>query len=146
MAVAPARHPAKPARGDLRAGRRCYDHMAGEVGITLYDGFAALGWLVVDRAGRLGDVKLTAKGILGFAALGLDIGSLRGQRRRFAYGCVDWQEGKRHVGGALGAALTRLALGRQWVVGGRASRELHLTKLGRRELLGPIASRGSLGP
>jgi hypothetical protein len=66
--------------------------------------------------------------------MGVDVASARGQRRRFAYPCLDWSERRPHVGGALGAALLRLALKRRWIVPDLDSRALEVTSFGRREL------------
>ena len=59
---------------------------------------------------------------------------MRGHRRRFAFGCLDWSERRPHVGGALGAALLNLALRKKWVTRELDSRGLAVTGLGRREL------------
>jgi DNA-binding transcriptional ArsR family regulator len=118
------------------AGRCCYDHMAGGIGMALHDGYLASGWLTVK--GRKRDViyALTAKGAAGFRAMEIHVGATEGLRRRFVYGCPDWREGKRHLAGALGAALMQAALSRGWVVPTGIVRGLRLTELGRRMLLG----------
>ena len=54
--------------------------------------------------------------------------------RRFACGCLDWSERRPHVGGALGAAILKLALKRRWVRQDLDSRALGITSLGRREM------------
>ena len=112
----------------LRAGRTCYDHIAGTLGVSLHDRLRALGWLAGD------DYELTAEGTKAFAALGIDVESTRALRRRFAYACLDWSERRPHLGGALGAALLKVALKRKWVVQDLDSRALGVTGLGRREL------------
>jgi len=57
---------------------------------------------------------------------------MKGLRRRFAFACLDWSERRSHLGGAVGAALLDLALGRKWVARQRESRALTVTALGRR--------------
>ena len=130
--------PSTPSR--LRAARTCYDHMAGTVGVSLHDRFRALGWLSIGVKGvgaKGGDsaYDLTPDGTRGFEALGVDLGAIRMLRRRFACACLDWSERRPHVGGALGAALLRIALKRKWVVQDLDSRALGVTSLGRREML-----------
>lgn len=115
----------------LRAARTCYDHMAGTVAVALHDRFEQLGWLATTSALTY---DLTSRGEQAMAALGLDIGAMRGLRRRFAYGCVDWSERKPHIAGALGAALLQVALKRKWVSQDLDSRALRLTRNGQREL------------
>lgn len=124
--------PSTPSR--LRAARTCYDHMAGTVGVSLHDRFKALGWLSESSKGSEGAYDLTRDGVKAFEALGIDIEATRALRRRFACACLDWSERRPHVGGALGAALLKVALKRQWVVQDLDSRALGVTSLGRREL------------
>jgi DNA-binding transcriptional ArsR family regulator len=124
--------PNTPSR--LRAARTCYDHMAGTLGVALHDRFQALGWLSAGSTD--GDtLNLTLDGSKAFAALGIDLDATRTLRRRFAYACLDWSERRPHVGGALGAALLRVALQKKWVVPDLDSRALGITSLGRREIL-----------
>lgn len=118
---------------ELRAARSCYDHIAGTLGVALYDRFVALGWLAAPARGRDGARELTASGARAFGALGIDLDALQRSRRRFAFDCVDWSERRPHLGGALGAAVLDTALGRRWVSRARDSRALNVTALGRRE-------------
>jgi DNA-binding transcriptional ArsR family regulator len=123
--------PNTPSR--LRAARTCYDHMAGEVAVSLHDRFKELRW--ISRGGSNDNTyDVTTPGVQALATLGIDVETLRGLRRRFAYACVDWSERKPHIGGALGAALLRVALKRKWVVQDLDSRALSVTRSGAREL------------
>jgi DNA-binding transcriptional ArsR family regulator len=118
----------------LRAARTCYDHIAGALGVSLYDRLTALRWLSVRPGGGDDACDLTAAGAKAFASLGVDVEATRVLRRRFAYACVDWSERRPHLGGALGAALLDVALKRKWVTQDRHSRALAVTIPGRREL------------
>jgi DNA-binding transcriptional ArsR family regulator len=124
--------PSTPSR--LRAARTCYDHMAGTVGVSLHDRFHALGWLSAGSEGRVNAYDLTLDGTKAFEALGIDLEATRTLRRRFACACLDWSERRPHVGGALGAAILKVALKRKWVVQDLDSRALGVTSLGRREM------------
>jgi DNA-binding transcriptional ArsR family regulator len=117
--------PSTPSR--LRAARTCYDHMAGTLGVSLHDRFHALRWLS-------GSYGLTLKGTQAFEALGVDIDATRALRRHFACACLDWSERRPHIGGALGAALFKVALKKRWVVQELDSRALSVTSHGRREM------------
>jgi DNA-binding transcriptional ArsR family regulator len=119
----------------LRAARTCYDHMAGTVAVSLNDRFQALGWLSVGSTGNGAAYDVTKDGTKAFEALGIDIAATRALRRRFACACLDWSERRPHVGGALGAALLKVALKRKWVTQDLDSRVLSVTSLGRREIL-----------
>jgi DNA-binding transcriptional ArsR family regulator len=119
----------------LRAARTCYDHIAGTLGVLLCDRLKQLGWLSPSSAGQDETYDLTRSGANAFAALGIDVVALRMLRRRFAFACLDWSERRSHLGGAVGAALLKLALQRKWVVQDPGSRALAVTSLGRREML-----------
>ena len=118
----------------LRAARVCYDHMAGHLGVLLHDRFNQLKWL--SRPANENDsYDLTLAGAKAVDALGIDVDETRKLRRRFAYACLDWSERRPHLGGALGAALLKLAMKRKWVAQDLDSRALRVTNVGRREML-----------
>ena len=125
--------PSTPSR--LRAARTCYDHMAGTVGVSLHDRLNALGWLSAGSTGRDDAYDLTLDGVKACEALGIDLEATRMLRRRFAYACLDWSERRPHLGGALAAALLKVALKRKWVIQDFDSRTLGVSRLGRREML-----------
>ncbi|HEX3986793.1 MAG TPA: helix-turn-helix transcriptional regulator [Acidobacteriaceae bacterium] len=132
----------------LRAARSCYDHMAGALAVALHDRLLALGWITATPSAHaranparttpthraVPSYQLTSAGEAALPILGVDLEPLRAQRRRFAYGCLDWSERRPHLGGALGAALLTHALARRWVARELDSRALRLTAHGRREL------------
>ncbi len=113
--------------GRLRAARTCYDHLAGTLAVSLHDRFWALGWFS-------DPYLLTPDGTKAFTSLGIDLDATLALRRRFAYACLDWSERRPHLGGALGAALLKVALKRKWVTQDLDSRALELTTQGRRDL------------
>ena len=117
----------------LRAARTCYDHIAGTLGVLLHDRFKALRWLTIRSPGDK-EYELSPAGATAFEALGLYLEAMRLLRRRFACACLDWSERRPHLGGALGAAVLRVALNRKWVVRDLDSRILSVTKAGRREM------------
>jgi DNA-binding transcriptional ArsR family regulator len=112
----------------LRAARTCYDHIAGTLGVCLHDRLHALHWLS-------SDYELTPKGSQAIEALGIDLNAIQAMRRRFGSPCLDWSERCPHLGGALGAALLKVALKRKWVLQEPDCRALSVTNLGRREML-----------
>jgi DNA-binding transcriptional ArsR family regulator len=132
--------PNTPSR--LRAARTCYDHMAGEVAVALHDRMQELGWL--QRAAPSENLyELSRAGTEGLSRLGIDVDAVRLMRRRFAYACLDWSERRPHIGGALGAALLKLALSRKWMTQDMEGRGLRVTEIGKREMgLAYVAVRG----
>jgi len=131
--------PATP--NNLRAARTCYDHIAGTLGVTLHDKFTSRGWLVARANGDDFAYDVTPKGTREFKAIGIDVEACRELRRKFACGCLDWSERRFHLGGALGAALLRIALKRKWVTQEIESRALGVTSTGRREILSRFGVR-----
>lgn len=85
----------------LRRARRCYDHVAGELGVAICDALIADGRVL---AGGDGYVLSEA----GFAWLaGFGASPPEGNRRPLVRPCLDWTERRPHLSGWLGAALCR---------------------------------------
>jgi DNA-binding transcriptional ArsR family regulator len=118
----------------LRLARTCYDHLAGTLAVALHDRFMELGWLSAASA-ESNAYELSDRGAQALAAVGIDIKATRALRRRFAFACVDWSERQPHLGGALGAALLKVARQRNWVVQELDCRALSITRVGQREML-----------
>ena len=90
--------PREPA---LRKARVCYDHLAGELGVAMYDGLLARGAFALEGDG----IGLTDIGRRIVRELGIDSEALASKRRVFCRTCLDWSERRHHLAGALGAAL-----------------------------------------
>lgn len=90
--------PREPA---LRHARVCYDHLAGELGVLVYEALVRRGAFAVDAEGLL----LTGSGAALVAELGVDVHALAASRRPCCRTCLDWSERRHHLAGALGAAL-----------------------------------------
>lgn len=114
-----------PRDPEMRRSRVCYDHMAGEWAVRLFEGFVADGRLA---AGSV--VALTAAGRAFFLAEGIDVNGLEQSRRPLCRACLDWSERRFHLGGALGKAVLDLALARGWVRRSPAGRTLAVTPPG----------------
>ena len=110
----------------LRLARVCYDHMAGEWAVRLFDACLGDGRLAVE-----GDaVTLTDRGRAFFIAEGIDITALATSRRPLCRRCLDWSERRPHLGGALGRAVLDLAIARGWVRRAATGRALAVTPSG----------------
>lgn len=116
----------------LRSARTCYDHMAGAVAVALHDEMLAREWLA--PGAEVDAYELTAAGEAALVKMGVDVPAIKGSRRRFAYGCLDWSERRPHVAGAMGAALLTAAIQKKWVVRDLDSRSLTITAAGRHAL------------
>jgi len=117
----------------LRFARSCYDHIAGSVGVALHNRLQELRWFSA-RPGDRTAYALTPSGASALEELGIDVYATRSERRRFAFGCIDWSERRPHIGGALGAALLAHALATRWVSRDFDTRALSVTSFGRREM------------
>jgi hypothetical protein len=100
----------KPREPALRRARVCYDHLAGEVGVQLFDALVERGWLAQNAA----ELSLTSRGVAGCRSLGLDPAPLARSRRPLCRTCLDWSERRHHLAGALGASLLRRMVELHW--------------------------------
>lgn len=130
------RAPSAPAA--LSLARTCYDHLAGKLGVVIFDALVRSGALVVTDQIRGGvDFGPAAEKV--FERIGLDARYPANTRRKFAYGCLDWTERRPHLGGWLGARLCDRALEAGWVRRQQASRAVTLTTRGRASLAKNLA-------
>jgi DNA-binding transcriptional ArsR family regulator len=133
---APTRMPS-----DLALARSCYDHLAGRLGVALFDALVrarALGRVeelpVRKVRGAFGPVALGPAAREVFGALALDLEQIKAQRRQFATACSDWTETRAHLGGALGAALQTQLVRERWLLRRAGSRLVRITPVGREGL------------
>lgn len=120
--------------GRLAQARTCYDHLAGRLGVALYDALVD-GDLLSLRNG----LSLTSAGKSWFRAFaGSDVVA-PARSRPLVRTCLDWTERRTHLGGALGAVVRAQLLERRWITGSDAHRAVLVTTAGRtglHELLG----------
>jgi DNA-binding transcriptional ArsR family regulator len=120
--------PAPPAPRGLRVARSCYDHLAGELAVVVFDRLVGDGVLLdVDH-----HLTVTPSGIERFATWGVDVAALQQVRSRpLARTCLDWTERRHHLGGSLGRAMFEAFQSNGWVRRGRGPRTVDVTDLGR---------------
>jgi len=100
-----------PKDAALRQARVCYDHMAGERGVELFNSIRKNGFIVDDG----GEPRLTEEGRLLFEEFGIDVATLEKGKRPVCRHCLDWSERRDHLAGALGAAILAKLVDRGWV-------------------------------
>ena len=98
----------------LRRARVCYDHLAGDLGVQMFDSLVRQR-LVRDEQGR---VSLSPKGERFVSDFGIDLGSIGSPRRPLCKTCLDWSARRSHLAGALGSAMLARMYEMKW-----ASRE-----------------------
>ena len=138
MLVASRMHPMRPAPvtgprdAALRAGRTCYDHLAGRLGVALADALVAGGHLELSRDAGL----VTDAGIALFGRIGIDVASFSADRgktsRVLCRPCLDWSERRPHLAGAIGVALCSRGLEAGWIRRIEGTRAVTVTPKGRR--------------
>lgn len=128
----PARRPrlVGPREPALRKARSCYDHLAGELGVRLFDAMLRDGVL---RFGE-GGLGLAELGPGWFGRLGIDVGRFDVARRGPCRACLDWSERRHHLAGPLGAALLARILELGWASRARGSRAILFTPEGESSL------------
>ena len=119
-----------PREPTLRRARVCYDHLAGEVGVQLYE--AMLARQVLQRTPE--SLTLTEGGHQWFAHLGIDAATSIAKRRTPCRPCLDWSERRHHLAGALGAVLLERMFELDWLRRMKDSRALVLSVCGERAL------------
>ncbi len=118
----------------LARARTCYDHLAGRLGVAIFDALVARRAVAQPDARYRGPVGLGPTGEDVFGGLGVDLEETRKERRQFATACGDWSERRPHLGGALGAALWARFLEQGWVARKPGTRIVVVTERGRRRL------------
>lgn len=136
----------RPQRRKLRQARCCYGHLAGGLGVALYDRLRTIGAWSSDDA----RADLTAAGLAWLRGIGFDPERLTApahskSRARLAYPCLDWSERRDHLAGTLGRALLQHFIASGWLHPHEGDRALTLTESGRRHLL-PHLEPGSDHP
>ena len=116
-----------PREPGLRKARVCYDHLAGDYGVRLYDSLVARNIINVDNNG------LT----LGPAAQPFisDMQLILRSGRAPCRACLDWSVRRHHLAGGLGAALLDRMFALGWAKREAGSRAVLFTADGERQFL-----------
>ena len=85
----------------LRLARVCYDHLAGEMGVRMFESLSATGRIDIDDD----LVSLTENGRSFVAGFGVDIAGLEAAKRPLCRSCLDWSARRAHLAGGLGAGI-----------------------------------------
>jgi DNA-binding transcriptional ArsR family regulator len=108
--IGPQRTRPGPRDAAMRDARICYDHLAGDRGVALYDSLLARRVLVEQGEG----VEIGPQGGPFFGELGIDLDALSKGRRPLCRSCLDWSVRRSHLAGALGAAMLERIMARKW--------------------------------
>ncbi|SMS02581.1 Helix-turn-helix domain protein [Vibrio mangrovi] len=120
-------HPSrKKVPQELLKARTCYDHLAGEIAVQIYDFLSKNQWITDDGN------NLTKSGREGFTQLGIHFDEK--VKRKKCCACLDWSERKFHLGGHAGAMLFEFFETNNWIQRVTGYREVIITKQGHRAL------------
>jgi hypothetical protein len=118
---------ARPNGGRIATARTCYDHLAGGLGVRVFDRLVELGAIETEADGA----ALTGTGSALFGRLGVELPST--SSRPVVRPCLDWTERRHHLGGAAGAAMLSTMFARDWLRRSpQEARRLDITAAGRR--------------
>ncbi len=116
----------------MRTARVCYDHLAGDMAVRIFDSLQQRGFLQTTSAP--GGIGLTLKGEGFVSDFGIDLGALKANRRPICRTCLDWSERRNHLAGSLGAALLAQFKAHAWLRQEKNGRTVHISPPGEREL------------
>jgi DNA-binding transcriptional ArsR family regulator len=120
-----------PRDPELRHARSCYDHLAGDLAVRIFDALAARNVIAV----RADAVQVTQRARAFFAERGIDLDALLQSRRPLCRKCLDWSERRSHLGGTLGAAVFERILAHKWAARARGSRIVRFARGGEQRVM-----------
>ncbi|WP_163836324.1 ArsR/SmtB family transcription factor [Spartinivicinus ruber] len=115
--------PSDPA---LRKARVCYDHLAGELGVVLYDTLISQGHIVDNST----ELVVSTQGKVFFKGLGIDFNKLNKTKRPICKACLDWSERRSHLSGSLGQWILTDIFSKGWATKQLDSRAIRFTRNG----------------
>jgi DNA-binding transcriptional ArsR family regulator len=115
---------------DLASARTCYKHLAGKLGVALFDRLRGARALDLEsdavRLNRNGEALLRESGLI--VEMDADVLGLDGRT------CVDWTERRFHLSGPLGTLLARRMLDERWLLRRNGTRAVGVSARGREGL------------
>lgn len=100
-----------PKDARMRKARVCYNHLAGTMGVQLYDSLTARRLLDVGGDG----LTLSDAGRAFAEDFGIDLAPLEKSRAPMCRECLDWSERRNHLAGSLGRAFFARMEGLGWL-------------------------------
>ncbi len=136
----PKRRPG-PRDPALRRARVCYNHLAGEMGVRLYDSLIARGHLVAAAEG----MTLSPAGWDFAAGFGIAPESFAGVRPPHCRECLDWSARRSHLGGRVGRAYLAAIEAKGWARRVSGTRVIAFTPEGERAFARAFPEVGRCG-
>ena len=118
-----------PKNDALRQARICYNHLAGDMGVQMFDSLLAQGYLVFGDS----ELRLTEAGRDFVTACGINVDSLAVSPSVLCRECLDWSERRSHLAGGLGRAFLARFVELGWAQVEGKTRVVAFTSSGLRE-------------
>lgn len=115
----------------LRRARVCYNHLAGELAVQMFDSCRARGFFI-EGSDILG---LSLSGRAFMTDLGVDLETASASRRPLCKSCLDWSARRTHLAGSLGSALLKRFYELRWAKREEDSRVVQFSKSGEAQFL-----------
>jgi len=115
-----------PADAALRHSRVCYNHLAGDMGIQLYDSLYAQKFLKLQNE----KLTLTRSGYSFVSEFGINVDELKASKAVLCRECLDWSERRSHLAGSLGRAFLSRFESLRWVKRNDDSRIIKFSRNG----------------
>lgn len=123
VSMRPLFTPVSTTPSHLRYARTCYDHLAGDLAVQIYQFMMTEKWIEANGS------ALTHNGQLELEKMGMQLNL--SSKRKPCCACLDWSERRMHLGGAVGAALLSLLIDKQWLKRVEGYREINITPAGK---------------
>jgi DNA-binding transcriptional ArsR family regulator len=128
----------------LRKARVCYNHLAGDMGIQLFDSLA--GRRLLRRKETTLDLSEEGRALV--CDFGIEIDRLTSQRTPLCRECLDWSERRSHLAGSLGRAFLSRFEEKGWARRERGTRIVRFSPMGERAFakmfpVGSVRSRSA---
>ena len=117
-----------PRDAALREARVCYNHLAGQAGILMFNSLLERA-LLMEQGETL---SLTDAGADFVRAFGIDLDGLAAARAPLCRSCLDWSERRSHLAGSLGRAIFARMEDMGWLRREGGSRVVAFTVAGQR--------------
>jgi DNA-binding transcriptional ArsR family regulator len=119
-----------PKAPEMRKARVCYDHLAGEMAVAMFDNLMDARLIAGTET-----LRLTKRGEEFARDFGIDLDALSRERRPLCKSCLDWSQRRSHLAGSLGAAMLERFFALKWARRDRTSRAVHFSPEGERAFL-----------
>ena len=117
-----------PRNAALRKARVCYNHLAGEMGVQLYQSLLARGFLTAGQSG----LTLSRQGRDFAHGFGIAEQAMSGGKPPHCRECLDWSMRQSHLGGRAGRAFLAAIEAKGWAHRKKGSRVVAFTADGQR--------------